>query len=36
MKMCPVAAEVFHENGQTEGRTAEIHDEANSRFSERW
>jgi hypothetical protein len=36
MKIRPVGAEVFHANGQTEGRTADMDDEANSRFSERY
>jgi hypothetical protein len=33
MKIRPVGAELFHANGQTDGRT-DRHDEANSRFSQ--
>jgi hypothetical protein len=36
MKICPVGAELFHADGQTDrqtGRQTEGRDEANSRFS---
>jgi len=32
MKIRPVGAELFHADGQTDGRT-DTHDETNSRFS---